>query len=297
MKHAETLAGIFNRIIPGIAGWVCGKTDQDERENTNSDFASGKIAMLCNCGTHTEGYDNPAVEIVMMGRPTKSRSLYAQMCGRGTRALPGIVDGPETPELRKAAIAASAKPALLVIDFVGNSGRHKLMTTADILGGISSEEAKERAVEKAKKKNVRMSDAIAESEEEIREEQERKRQEEAARKAKLVAKASYNSSRINPFSILDLAPVTDSPSDFGKSVPEKQRQWLRNAGLDPDAMSYAMQKQAVGKIVGRWKTGKCSVKQSALLKRFGFDSDMSMVDAKATIDRIAASGWKLRGPL
>ena len=43
--------------------------------------------------------------------------------------------GPVTAEARKAAIAASAKPSCLVVDFVGNAGKHKLVTSADILGG------------------------------------------------------------------------------------------------------------------------------------------------------------------
>ena len=82
-----------------------------------AEFAAGKVQVVCNCGVLTEGFDDPGVEVVIMGRPTKSRSLYSQMVGRSTRPLPGVVDGPETAEARKAAIAASAKPSCLVVDF------------------------------------------------------------------------------------------------------------------------------------------------------------------------------------
>lgn len=297
VKAAETLSNIVNRIVPGIAGWVCGKTPDDERDQTNKDFATGGIRLLCNCGTHTEGYDNPWVEIIVMGRPTKSRSLFAQMCGRGTRALPGVVDGPETPELRKVAIESSAKKTVLVIDFVGNTGRHKLMTTLDILGGKASEEVKALALKKAEKKAMRVSDALAESEEEIAQAIEKSRQEDAARKAKLVAKASYRSQSIDPFSILDMHPVPDQPGDMGKSVPEKQRQWLRDSGMNPDDMPYGQQKQMVQTIVARWKLKQCSIKQAKILKRHGYDPNMSREKAKETIDAIAASGWKLRAPI
>ena len=66
-----------------------------------ADFAAGKVQVVCNCGVLTEGFDDPGVEVVIMGRPTKSRSLYSQMVGRSTRPLPGVVDGPETAEARQ----------------------------------------------------------------------------------------------------------------------------------------------------------------------------------------------------
>ena len=148
VKAAEMTAEILNRHRPGMAAWVCGKTDREERRRVLAEFAAGKLQVVCNCGVLTEGFDDPGVEVVIMGRPTKSRSLYSQMVGRSTRPLPGVVDGPETAEARKAAIAASAKPSCLVVDFVGNAGKHKLITSADILGGKVSEEALERAVKR-----------------------------------------------------------------------------------------------------------------------------------------------------
>ncbi|VTS08175.1 hypothetical protein [Gemmata obscuriglobus] len=71
-----------------------------------------------------------------MARPTKSNAYYTQAIGRGTRTLRGTLH-PDlaTPEARRAAIAASAKPSVLVIDFVGNSGRHKLISAVDIFAG------------------------------------------------------------------------------------------------------------------------------------------------------------------
>jgi len=96
VKSAEMTAEIFNRHRAGMASWVCGKTDREERRRVLAGFAAGKVQVVCNCGVLTEGFDDPGVEVVLMGRPTKSRSLYAQMVGRSTRPLPGVVDGPET---------------------------------------------------------------------------------------------------------------------------------------------------------------------------------------------------------
>ena len=45
----------------------------------------GKVTVMGN----TEGYDEPRIDAVCVLRPTKVRSLYAQMIGRGTRILQG----------------------------------------------------------------------------------------------------------------------------------------------------------------------------------------------------------------
>ena len=63
--------------------------------------------------------------------------LYA-VPGPGTRPLAGCVDGLLTADDRREAIAASTKPNVLVLDFVGNSTKHKLVTAVDVLGGEHS---------------------------------------------------------------------------------------------------------------------------------------------------------------
>jgi len=180
VKQAEMLSEIFNRHREGMANWICGKTPKDQRHRIFGDFDTGRTQVLVNVGVATEGYDNPKVEVIVQGRPTKSRCLYAQIIGRSLRPLKGVVDGLDAAEERKAAIASSEKPSALVLDFVGNAGRHKLMTTADILGGKVSEEAVARAIAKAKKngKAIRMDEALDEAERDIqREIEERKRRE------------------------------------------------------------------------------------------------------------------------
>src|SRR5512133_550315 len=171
-----------------MAAWVCGKTEREERRRVLAEFAAGKVQVVCNCGVLTEGFDDPGVEVIIMGRPTKSRSLYSQMVGRSTRPLPGVVDGPETAGARRAAIAASPKPSCLVVDFVGNAGKHKLVTSADILGGKVSEEAVELAVQRARKAGgpVNMTEALDEAEAELKEQ---KRKADSARLAEAARRA------------------------------------------------------------------------------------------------------------
>jgi superfamily II DNA or RNA helicase len=291
VKQAERYAEIFNRHKPGMADWVCGKTPKDQRHETFRKFRSGDTQVLVNVGVATEGYDNPAVEIIVQARPTKSRCLYSQMVGRATRPLPGLVDGLETPEERRASIANSDKPTMLVIDFVGNAGRHKLITTADILGGKVSDEAIERAVAKAKKAGTALNMAeVVQAEERNIEEQKRR---EAARRAKVVARATYSSRSINPFDALHLEPARERGWDKNKTLSEKQAALLRRQGIDPATMTYAQGRQVIAELFKRWDGHLASLKQCALLQKHGYDTrDLTIDQAKTMIDALAKNNWR-----
>lgn len=291
VKCAETICEIFNRHRSGMAAWVCGKTPKDDRRRILSEFSSGKVQVVCNCGVLTEGFDDPGVEVVIMGRPTKSRSLYSQMVGRSTRPLPGVVDGPETPEERREAIAGSAKPSALIVDFVGNSGRHKLVTSADILGGNVSDEAVERAISKARKSGrpVRMAEVLDEEEERIKEE---RRLAEEARKARLVARAKYSTQSIDPFDVFQIEPVKPRGWDAGKQLTEKQRAMLARAGIDPDSLPYSQAKQMIGELINRYEKKLCTLSQAKVLRRFGYQTDVSFEKASELITAIKNNGWK-----
>lgn len=291
VKAAEMTAEIFNRHRGGMASWVCGKTDREERRRVLADFAAGKLQVVCNCGVLTEGFDDPGVEVVIMGRPTKSRSLYSQMVGRSTRPLPGVVDGPESAAARKAAIAASAKPSCLVVDFVGNAGKHKLVTSADILGGKVSEEAVELAVARARKAGgpVKMAEALDEAEAELHEQ---KRLAEAARRARLVATARFRTETVDPFDVLHLDPVKPRGWDNVKRLTEKQRSLLAKQGINPDPLSFSQGKQLISEIFRRWDGKLCSFKQAKVLRKYGYDTEVSFAEASATIEALAKNDWK-----
>jgi superfamily II DNA or RNA helicase len=291
VKAAEMTAEIFNRHRSGMAGWVCGKTDREDRRRVLADFAAGKLQVVCNCGVLTEGFDDPGVEVIIMGRPTKSRSLYSQMVGRSTRPLPGVVDGPDTAEARRAAIAASAKPSCLVVDFVGNAGKHKLVTSADILGGKVSEEAVELAVTRARKAGgpVNMTEALDKAEEELREQ---KRLAEAARRARLVATARFTTQSVDPFDVLHLNPVKARGWDAGRHLTEKQRSLLAKQGINPDGISFSQGRQLISEIFRRWDGKLCSFKQAKVLRKYGYNTEVSFAEASATIDALAKNGWQ-----
>lgn len=295
--HAQTLSEIFNRHRLGMSNWVSGKTDKEERRKIITDFAQGKIQWLWNCAVFTEGFDDSGIEVISMGRPTKSRALYAQMAGRATRPHESIAhklnDAP-VPALRRIMIGRSVKPSCLIIDFVGNSGKHKLMTTADILGGNVSEEVIEAANLSARKsgKPVRMDKALIEEEERL-EQLNAKKLADEARRLRLIGKAIFKTSTIDPFKLLDIKPISNERGwDKGKKFSENQRKFLKNNGFNPDAIDYSNGKQIMDAIGKRIENKLCTVNQAALLKKHNCDTNVSFEIASSMIDQIAKNGWK-----
>jgi len=293
VAHAERLCEIFNRHSTGCARFVTGTTPKDERRAMLADYAAGKFQMLVNVGVATEGFDEPGIQVVVMARPTKSRALYAQMAGRGTRPLPGLVDAHEAADARRAAIAVSAKPACQIIDFVGNSGRHKLITTADILGGNYSDEVVDRARAAAETANgaaVDMAELLADAEKTIAEERER------ARRAALRVRARYTSQVVDPFDILHIEPWRERGWDTGRQPSAKMLALLDRNGIDTKGLTFTQAKQLVGEIIHRYEEKQCSFKQARLLSRYGYPTDVPFAEASRLIDALAKNGWRRPEP-
>ncbi len=304
VAHAHRMAEIFNRHKPNSANAIDGNTDKEERGDLLRRFSRGEFQYLLNMGVFLEGFDEPTIGCVAMARPTKSRALYAQVAGRGTRPLPGLVDALHDPDARKAAIAASGKPAMLMLDFVGNSGKHKLVCTADILGGNESDEVIERATFNAKKKSqtgrkVNMQQEIEEARQQLEDEHEKRRLAELKQqqsRAAIVAKAKFNTRAVNPFDVFDIVPNREPGWDKGKKPTEKQIAALRRFKLDEktiSGLSFGQAGQLCGELFDRMKKGLSTVKQAKLLGKMGYDAKgMSFQAASSLIDRIAKNNWQ-----
>ncbi len=114
VAHAHGLAAAFTHF--GItAAAVTGDTPARQRAEVLASFSSGRFQVLTNCMVLTEGYDQPAVDGIVLARPTKSALLYTQMIGRGTRPHPGKTD-------------------VTVVDIVDNSIKHRLVTLPSLFG-------------------------------------------------------------------------------------------------------------------------------------------------------------------
>lgn len=300
VRHAEMACNIFNRHKEGIAEWICGTTPKESRRKIMDNMHGGRTQILCNVGVATEGFDCPAVEVIVMGRPTKSRSLFAQMAGRATRPLPGIVDGLDdsAPAMRRDAIAASSKKSCLLVDMVGNSGRHKLVTALDLLGGKYPDDVRNLAHDLIQEDggNRDTMDALNEAQEHLaqkrRKEQEDKEKAEEARKAKIKAKAKFSTRFIDPFDVCDIQPDISKDGETG-TLTAREKEILTWAKVDWQSMSYGEAIAVKRESDRRYKAKLCSIPQMNTLRKHGFDgTEMSKVDASRLIDQIAANGWR-----
>lgn len=87
-EEAERLAAKLQ--LKGIqAAIVTGETPKKEREAILEKFKNGIIKVVSNVGVLTTGFDYPALDTVILARPTKSLSLYYQMVGRAIRPYQG----------------------------------------------------------------------------------------------------------------------------------------------------------------------------------------------------------------
>jgi superfamily II DNA or RNA helicase len=66
--------------------------DSPDRAQKVAAYKAGEVQFLANCNLFTEGFDAPDTAAIALCRPTKSRSLYSQMVGRGTRLAAGKTD-------------------------------------------------------------------------------------------------------------------------------------------------------------------------------------------------------------
>ena len=293
VAHADRLAEIFNRHKPASARMVCGATPKDIRSGIVTDFAQGKFQYLVNVGIATEGFDDPSVAVVVMARPSCSRALVAQMVGRGTRPLPNLVDGLDSAEDRCKAIADSDKPYCEVIDFVGNSTKHKLVYAADILGG-NMERAAETVIQKQLEDEgtTEAVDVLSElewAEEELRKEEEALRA--AAERDSITAKVKYQARDLNPFDVLQIS----MPSKIwmgAKPLTEGQRSMLTKNGIEVRNVDHHTQRVLFKELVRRRKENLCTYKQAKLLRKHGYTGNETFGEASKLIDELASNNWR-----
>jgi superfamily II DNA or RNA helicase len=283
VAHADRMAEIFNRHRGDSAVCLHGNTPTEDRRKHLDRFKRGEFQFLCNCGLFLEGFDCPSIAVVAMARPTKSRALYAQCVGRGTRPLPGLVDGLNGPDERKQAILTSGKSSVLVLDFVGNSGKHKLVTTADILGGNYSDEVVSRAEAEVQKKGQQgksadMLEEIKKAAQHIEDEAKRKRRQ-------IIATAKFGTKTVNPFDVFDISPTREPGWFKGKRPSDKMVAMLEKAGItNADKKSFWECKQLIGEMFKRREQGLCTFKQANQLARFGHDTNKTFQEASKILD-------------
>ncbi|MEA4899304.1 MAG: DEAD/DEAH box helicase [Christensenellaceae bacterium] len=251
--------------------------ESDDRAEVLAAFDRGDYDVLCNSMLLTEGWDCPSVDCIVVLRPTKIRSLYCQMVGRGTRLHPG-------------------KDHLLLLDFLWHTEKHELCRPAHLIcenaevadkmtenieaAGcpVDIEEAEQQAAE----------DVVAQREEALA----KKLAEMKHRKRKLVDPLQFEMS-IQAEDLSSYVPA------FGWEMgPPSDRQvaTLEKLGIFPDEIESAGKAaKLLDRLDKRRTEGLTTPKQIRFLESRGFQhvGTWQFDDARRLIDRFAANGWRV----
>jgi superfamily II DNA or RNA helicase len=304
VEHARELCGIINSHKPDSAAHVSGKTPKDERRSIFRQFESGEIQYLLNCQIATEGYDNPGIEVIAMCRPTKSRLLYCQMLGRGFRPLGGILSGIDDPEDRRAAIAASDKKFITVLDFVGACGKHKLVSAVNFLAPDHTEEEHARAEEITNSTGKRIDEALAEARDELTAAALAGDAKLALYRKALIAKSLFTTTAV--VDLFDQWKIEARPGasyNRNRRPTPKQLAVLDKAGLircrrarlDERDLSFDAASQLITEVMNRRSKGTLTPKQESMLTKYGWPTSLSREECGRVIEAIKADGWQRRG--
>ena len=252
--------------------------NSEDRAEILADFEKGKYNVLCNSMLLTEGWDCPSVDCIIVLRPTKVRSLYSQMIGRGTRLAEG-------------------KDHLLILDFLWHTERHELChpaslicTSEDVARRMTKnmEDGAGKAVDLEEAEEKAASDVVADREAALA----KKLEEMKKRKRKLVDPLQFELS-------IQAEDLTGYVPAFGyesQAVSAGQKSALEKAGIFPDEIESAGEASALlDRISKRRQLGLTTPKQIRFLEGRGFDhvGTWKFDDAKKMIDRIAANGWRV----
>ncbi len=241
-------------------------------------FETMDAGVLCNAMLLVEGWDCPPVDCIVPLRPTKIRSLYCQMVGRGTRPLPG-------------------KKNLLILDFLWHTSNHELIhpahlvaetaEVADAMTGILADTPGEPADLGALEQDAE-SAVLIEREEALA----KRLGELRKKKGKLVDPLQYEMS-------IGAEDLADYQPSFGWEMAppsESQTDALEKHGIFAGDLGNAGKASLLlDRLAKRRSAGLASPKQIRCLERNRFlhVGRWSFADASKMITRIAASGWRV----
>lgn len=251
--------------------------ESPDRAETLAAFERGDYNVLCNSMLLTEGWDCPSVDCIVVLRPTKVRSLYSQMVGRGTRLFPG-------------------KEHLLLLDFLWHTERHELCHPAHLI--CENEEVAQRMTENIESagapvdieeaERTASDDVVAAREEALA----KQLHEMRSRKRKLVDPLQFEMS----IQAEDLSGYVPAFGWEMAPASDKQRSALEKWGILPDEIDNAGKAaKLLDRLSARRAEGLTTPKQIRFLEGRGFQhvGTWQFETAKNLIDRIAANGWRI----
>lgn len=268
------------RDILNERGFCAAEVNGESKDRTEvlKAFDRGDYNVLCNSMLLTEGWDCPSVDCIVVLRPTKVRSLYSQMVGRGTRLYPG-------------------KDHLLLLDFLWHTERHELCHPASLI--CTDEEVARKMTENLEKEPGLAVD-IEEAEKSAAEGVVAQREEALAkqlaemrrRKKKLVDPLQFEMS-------IQAEDLSGYRPAFGWEMAppsDKQKAALEKLGILPDEIDNAGKAAKLLDRLDKRRMEKLTTpRQIRFLENRGFEhvGTWQFETARKLIDRIAANGWRV----
>ncbi len=250
----------------------------EDRAEVGQWLTSPGPKVCCNAMIYTEGFDEPSLDCVVVLRATKSRALYAQMIGRGTRLFPGKRD-------------------LLILDYLWHTTKHDLCRPASLVAAKAEQAVEAEALQEQAAGSGQQLDLL-DMADMAKSEVARKRHEALAKA--LRDQARKEARRIDPLAFalsIDAADLEDYEPTMPweeKKASAAQLGAIAKFGLDPAAVTCKGQASMIlNKLIGRSRAGLATPGQLALLAKFGYErtGGLTRSEASGIIDQIKARGW------
>lgn len=236
----------------------------DRDEKTAEFEAMGRGSVLTNCSLYNAGWDHPPIDCVAWFRPTISRAFMLQGLYRGTRVLPGLVSDDMTADERRAAIAASPKRDLLIIDPLWKTEDIPLCSFFDLY--TDKPEVKEKL--EALPEGADLAKAAEKGERDWQEALRKAAAKKARREAETVDPLKWSLS-LGEDRIAHYRPETDR--DAGPLNPG-QIAYLQKNKIDANRITcYGQAEQIISTHLERWRMGLATPTQLDFLARIGLD--------------------------
>ncbi len=235
--------------------------------------------VCCNAMLLTEGFDEPSVDCIVPLRPTKSRALYAQIVGRGTRLYQGKRD-------------------LLLLDFLWQTAQHDLCKPCHLVAQRDETVRGMTEIQEREAQGGCEQMDLLDLEKMANDEEARKRHEALARALK--EQERKKSRLVDPLmlgvmlgdgDLTDYEPVMRWEQ---AAATGPQLRALERFGIDPACVTCkGHASMLMTKMVERRKLGLASIGKMKLLSKYGYDSigAISEKEANQLMDRIKANNW------
>ena len=248
-----------------------------DRGQILQDFEQGRYNVLCNSMLLTEGWDCPAVDCIVVLRPTTSRALYVQMIGRGMRLSP-----------------ATGKTDLLILDFLWMTAKHNLCRPSVLVSKSEKVASKidkmteDNEVDLTEAQEIAERDVLTERQNALAEQLRAQR----AKKAKLVDPLQFAFS-ISDGTLAEYQPVSDWEAE---PPTNRQLEMIERRGVSSQAIKCKGEASLLIDILNkRTAEGLSSAKQIRKLESYGFKNVgmWSMAQASSMMGIIAGNNWRV----